>query len=70
LLLYKNDLALTLAAYNAGPERVQHYGQRVPPLRNISYHSPREANLQPAQVKRFFGPASKIPAGFAPAARD
>ncbi len=29
LLLYKNDLALTLAAYNAGPQRVQQYG-RVP----------------------------------------
>ena len=31
LQLYKNDLALTLAAYNAGPDRVQHYG-RVPPF--------------------------------------
>lgn len=30
LLLYKNDLALTLAAYNAGPLRVTKYG-RVPP---------------------------------------
>jgi hypothetical protein len=28
---YKNDLALTLAAYNAGPFRVQQYG-RVPPF--------------------------------------
>lgn len=28
---YRNDLALTLAAYNAGPERVQQYG-RVPPF--------------------------------------
>jgi soluble lytic murein transglycosylase-like protein len=38
LLLYKNDFALTLAAYNAGPERVQHYGQRVPPFaETISY---------------------------------
>src|SRR5262249_59925219 len=27
---YRNDLALTLAAYNAGPERVQQYG-RIPP---------------------------------------
>lgn len=32
LQLYKNDFALTLAAYNAGPERVQHYGLRVPPF--------------------------------------
>jgi soluble lytic murein transglycosylase-like protein len=31
LLLYKNDLALTLAAYNAGPQRVRQYG-RVPPF--------------------------------------
>ncbi len=31
LALYKNDLALTLAAYNAGPLRVQQYG-RVPPF--------------------------------------
>jgi soluble lytic murein transglycosylase-like protein len=38
LMLYKNDLALTLAAYNAGPERVQRYGQRVPPFaETISY---------------------------------
>ena len=38
LLLYKNDLALTLAAYNAGPDRVQRYGQRVPPFaETISY---------------------------------
>jgi len=38
LLLYKNDLALALAAYNAGPERVQRYGQRVPPFaETLSY---------------------------------
>jgi hypothetical protein len=34
---YKNDLVLALAAYNAGPLRVQQYG-RVPPYREtISY---------------------------------
>jgi soluble lytic murein transglycosylase-like protein len=34
---YQNDLALALAAYNAGPERVQQYG-RVPPFaETISY---------------------------------
>jgi soluble lytic murein transglycosylase-like protein len=34
---YNNNLALTLAAYNAGPERVQQYG-RVPPFaETISY---------------------------------
>lgn len=37
LQLYNNDLALTLAAYNAGPERVQQYG-RVPPFaETVSY---------------------------------
>jgi soluble lytic murein transglycosylase-like protein len=37
LQLYNNDLVLTLAAYNAGPERVQQYG-RVPPFaETISY---------------------------------
>src|SRR5579859_2283541 len=37
LQLYNNDLALTLAAYNAGPERVQRYG-RVPPFaETVSY---------------------------------
>jgi hypothetical protein len=35
---YNNDLALTLAAYNAGPERVQQYGGNVPPYREtLSY---------------------------------
>jgi hypothetical protein len=34
---YNNDLALALAAYNAGPERVQQFG-RVPPYREtVSY---------------------------------
>lgn len=37
LKLYENDLALALAAYNAGPERVQRYG-RVPPFsETVSY---------------------------------
>jgi transglycosylase-like protein with SLT domain len=57
LQLYKNDLALTLAAYNAGPERVQRYGQRVPPFaETISYvrrvkqtYSQRKSSPTPRQ---------------------
>ncbi len=38
LQMYKNDLALALAAYNAGPEKVLRHGQRVPPFaETISY---------------------------------
>jgi soluble lytic murein transglycosylase-like protein len=41
LALYRNDLALTLAAYNAGPERVQQYGRRVPPFRETQSYVQR-----------------------------
>jgi soluble lytic murein transglycosylase-like protein len=38
LQLYRNDLGLTLAAYNAGPQRVQFYGGRIPPYaETVSY---------------------------------
>jgi len=43
LQLYKNDLTLTLAAYNAGPDKVQKYGD-VPPY--------RETQSYVKQVKR------------------
>lgn len=43
---YGNDLALTLAAYNAGPERVQQYG-RVPPF--------GETQSYVSRVKRAYG---------------
>ena len=34
---YNNDLVLTLAAYNAGPEKVQQYGRVPPYAETISY---------------------------------
>ena len=37
LKLYQGDLALTLAAYNAGPAAVQHYGKVPPYNETIAY---------------------------------
>jgi soluble lytic murein transglycosylase-like protein len=34
---YNNDLVLALAAYNAGPDRVQRYGRVPPYAETISY---------------------------------
>jgi len=68
LQLYKNDLALTLAAYNAGPERVQQYGQRVPPFaETISYVRRVQ---QTYQQRKSSGPsaAEKTPLRAAPVA--
>jgi Transglycosylase SLT domain len=61
LLLYKNDLALTLAAYNAGPQRVHQYG-RVPPFAETQSYVQR---VRTAYAKR----KSSVPDGTsAPAA--
>jgi hypothetical protein len=68
LQLYKNDLALTLAAYNAGPERVQQYGQTVPPFaETISYI---RRVKQTYQQRKSTGPsaADKTPQRAAPVA--
>lgn len=60
LQLYRNDLALTLAAYNAGPERVQQYG-RVPPFRETQSYVQRVKRAY-AQRKSAVPAASKSPA--------
>ena len=68
LQLYKNDLALTLAAYNAGPERVQQYGQRVPPFAETVSYIRRVQ--QTYNQRKASGPAiaAKTPRRAAPAA--
>ncbi|HXM16501.1 MAG TPA: lytic transglycosylase domain-containing protein [Candidatus Eremiobacteraceae bacterium] len=55
LTLYRNDLALTLAAYNAGPLRVQQYG-RVPPYAETQLYVRR---VRTAYAKR----KAAVPAG-------
>jgi hypothetical protein len=53
LALYRNDLALTLAAYNAGPLSVQRYG-RVPPFAETQLYVRK---VRTAYAKRKGAPA-------------
>ena len=41
LTLYKGDLKLTLAAYNAGPGAVKKYSNHVPPYRETIHYVPK-----------------------------
>ena len=41
LTLFKGDLNLSLAAYNAGPGAVQKYSNRVPPYRETMHYVPK-----------------------------
>jgi soluble lytic murein transglycosylase-like protein len=59
LTRYKNDLALTLAAYNAGPLRVQQYG-RVPPYSETQLYV-RKVRSAYAKRKAALTVASKAP---------
>jgi soluble lytic murein transglycosylase-like protein len=64
LARYRNDLALALAAYNAGPARVQQYG-RVPPFaETISYVRRVQKTYQTSKSE----PAKKKNGGAAEAA--
>jgi len=54
---YKNDLVLALAAYNAGPERVQQYGRVPPYAETIAY----VRRVQRSYDKRKSDPATKTP---------
>jgi len=64
LRLYRNDLALTLAAYNAGPQRVHQYGQ-VPPFAETQSYVRR---VRSAYAKRKSGIPAGKPSTVAPAA--
>lgn len=71
LQLYNNDLTLTLAAYNAGPDKVQKYGN-VPPYREtVSYVNQVKRKYQKnksAPASKTAPPASPSPPSGAPAA--
>jgi Transglycosylase SLT domain len=65
---YKNDLALALAAYNAGPERVEQYG-RVPPyaetisyVRRVKRHYDQRKASSSAKTPAANLPALRVPA--------
>lgn len=68
---YNNDLVLTLAAYNAGPERVQQYG-RVPPYAETLTYVRRvkrsyEKSKSSAPAKTVTPPATATTATSSPA---
>ena len=60
LTRYHNDLALALAAYNAGPEKVQRYG-RVPPYQEtVSYVRRVQSSYAKKKTEAATGPAAMI----------
>jgi hypothetical protein len=61
LHLYNNDLTLTLAAYNAGPDKVQKYGD-VPPYREtVSYVKQVKRKYQKSKSSAPTKPATPAP---------
>ena len=60
LARYKNNLALALAAYNAGPEKVEQFGRRVPPYPETVKYVKRISRSY-AQLKSGTGAAQDRP---------
>jgi hypothetical protein len=59
---YHNDVTLALAAYNAGPEKVQRYG-RVPPYQEtVSYVRRVKSSYEKKKTEAASGPAAALPA--------
>ncbi len=67
LALYHQDIALTLAAYNAGPDRVGQY-RGVPPFRETQHYIRRVAeNVRKHKAKTPAPQLAELPAGTRPA---
>lgn len=70
LLRYNNNLVLTLAAYNAGPERVEQYGNVPPFAETISYVRRVKRGYEKSKAESSKkAPATKTPAANAPATK-
>lgn len=49
---FKNDLTLTLAAYNAGENAVIKYGYRIPPFQETQQYVPKVMQIYSSLLKR------------------
>lgn len=67
---YNNDLSLALAAYNAGPEKVQLYGSIPPYAETISYVRRVKRGYDKSKTEASKKtPATNMPAAIAPATK-
>jgi soluble lytic murein transglycosylase-like protein len=64
---YNNDLALTLAAYNAGPDRVQQYGRVPPYVETLTYVRRVKSSFEKSKASAPPKAATPAPAKAVPA---